>query len=131
MPCKRIYKINRNPDDSIDKYKARLVAKGFAQRYGIDYKQTYSSVTKMGTVRSALSIAANEIMHLIQFDVCSAFSYGTFDQAIYIKQPEYYSDNTNRVCILKRSFYGLKQTPQYWNKYFGEFLLACVQNKQS
>ena len=29
IPCKWVYKINRNPDGSIDKYKAKLVAKGF------------------------------------------------------------------------------------------------------
>ncbi|GBL82718.1 Retrovirus-related Pol polyprotein from transposon TNT 1-94 [Araneus ventricosus] len=108
IPCKWVYKIKKNPDGSIDKYKARLVAKGFTQRYGIDYEQTYSPVTKIATVRSILSIAANERMHLTQFDVCSAFLYGKLDEAIYMQQPEGYSDGTDRVYKLKRSLYGLK-----------------------
>ncbi|GBO30829.1 Retrovirus-related Pol polyprotein from transposon TNT 1-94 [Araneus ventricosus] len=85
IPCKWVYKIKKNPDGSIDKYKARLVAKGFTQRYGIDYEQTYRPVTKMATVRSILSIAANERMDLTQFDVCSALLYGKLDEAIYMQ----------------------------------------------
>ncbi|GBO32963.1 hypothetical protein AVEN_172951-1 [Araneus ventricosus] len=75
----------------------------------------------MATVRSILSIAANERMHLIQFDVCSSFLYGKLEEAIYMQQPEGYSDGTDRVCKLKRSLYGLKQASRYWNKHFGEF----------
>lgn len=124
IPSKWVYRVKTNPDGSIDKYKARLVIKGFNQRYGIDYKETFSPVAKMTTIRSMLSIAAREGLHLMQFDVSTAFLYGELEEAIYMKQPDGYRDNTNRVCKLKRSLYGLKQAPRCWAKRFGGFLLA-------
>ncbi|KAK3038486.1 hypothetical protein RJ639_029784 [Escallonia herrerae] len=41
-----------------EKFKARLVARGFSQNYGLDYKETFSPVAKMVTVRSIISLAA-------------------------------------------------------------------------
>lgn len=123
IPCKWVYKTKTNPDGSIDKYKARLVVKGFSQRQGIDYNQTFSPVAKMGTIRSILSIAASKKMILAQFDVSTAFLYGNLEETIYMKQPEGYQDDTDRVCLLKKSLFGLKQGPRCWFKRFGEFLL--------
>ena len=64
IPCKWVFKIKKNPDGTVDKYKARLVIKGFNQKQGVDYNQTFSPVTKLGTVRSLISIAASEKMHI-------------------------------------------------------------------
>lgn len=122
IPCKWVFKVKRNRDGSIDKYKARLVIEGFTQRYGIDYDQTFSPVTKLGTVRSILSEAANEKMHLVHFDVCSAFLYGELRECIFMQQPQGYNDESGKVCRLNRSLYGLKQASRCWNETFGAFL---------
>ncbi|GFS54006.1 retrovirus-related Pol polyprotein from transposon TNT 1-94 [Trichonephila clavipes] len=120
--CKWVYRLKTNPDGSINKYKARLVARGFSQRQGIDYSETYSPVAKLGTIRTVLSIAAEERMHLTQFDVSTAFLYGDLEETIFMKQPEGFKDGSGIVCKLKRSLYGLKQSPRCWNKCFGQFL---------
>ncbi|GFU40105.1 retrovirus-related Pol polyprotein from transposon TNT 1-94 [Trichonephila clavipes] len=61
-------------------------------------------------------------MHLIQFDVSTAFLYGDLEETIFMKQPEGFKAGSGRVCKLKRSLYGLKQSPRCWNKCFGQFL---------
>lgn len=59
---------------TIKKYKARLVIKSYStQRQGINYNETFGPVAKLETIRAVLSIAADEIIHLLQFDVLTAF----------------------------------------------------------
>lgn len=39
------------------KYKVRFMAKGFSQKEGIDYKETFASVTKYTFIRAMISFA--------------------------------------------------------------------------
>ncbi len=61
-------------------------------------------------------------MSLIHFDVKTAFLYGELDKVIYTKLPTGYEDGTDRVCKLKKSLYGLKQSPHGWNQKLKAFL---------
>ena len=56
--CKWIYKIKTRSDGSIEHYKTRLVAKGFTQENGIDYEETFASVTRISSVCALLVVAA-------------------------------------------------------------------------
>src|SRR3954471_17486491 len=57
-------------------------------------------------------------------DVKTAFLYGDLDETIPMRQPEGYVEKGKEdyVCKLKRSLYGLKQSPRQWNRRFDKFM---------
>ena len=57
--CKWVYKIKLDSQGNIERYKARLVAKGFVQREGIDYNETFSSVSCKDSFRIIIALMAH------------------------------------------------------------------------
>nr|GEV09004.1 retrotransposon protein, putative, Ty1-copia subclass [Tanacetum cinerariifolium] len=97
VSCKWLFKI-KDGIEGVQKprYKARLVARGFTQRE--DYE-------------------------LEQLDVKMAFLHGNLEEVIYMRQPSGYEQG-NKVSLLKKSLYSLKQSPRQWYKRFDEYMLS-------
>ncbi|KAM7464793.1 hypothetical protein LguiA_032914 [Lonicera macranthoides] len=124
--CRWIYIVKVGPDGNIDRLKARLVVKEYTQIYGLDYGDTFSPVAKMSSIRLFLSIAAIHHWPLYQLDIKNAFLHGELQEEVYMKQPPGFvaQGESNLVCCLRRSLYGLKQSPRAW---FGRFSSAVLQ----
>ncbi|CAM9879758.1 unnamed protein product, partial [Heterosigma akashiwo] len=91
-------------DGVLKKYKGRLVAKGYSQQPGIDYVATFAPVVSAPSLRIILSLAAEQGLSLTQLD------------ELYMEQPEGFRDPEfpDHVWKLKKSLYGLKQSPRCW-----------------
>ncbi|KAL9268844.1 Retrovirus-related Pol polyprotein from transposon RE1-like protein [Drosera capensis] len=111
-------------DGSFERHKARLVGDGKTQQVGIDCGETFSPVVKLATIRTVLSIALSYGWPLHQLDVKNAFLRGDLHETIYMHQPLGYLDPEFpfHVCLLKKSLYGLKQSPRAWYKRFADFV---------
>lgn len=99
-------------------YKARLVAQGFAQKFGQDYDEIFAPVVRHTTLRTLFAVAAKRKYVVHHFDAKTAFLNGKLEETIYMKQPPGFEtdDETSKVCLLKKSLYGLKQSARNWNQ---------------
>jgi transposase InsO family protein len=123
--CRWVFTVKQNPDGTVDRLKARLVAKGFTQTYGLDYTETFSPVAKLNSIRIIISLAANLDWPLHQLDVKNAFLHGDLTETVYMTQPPGFESKGECVCHLKKSIYGLKQSPRAW---FDKFSKAVVSH---
>ena len=108
--CKWVFKTKKDSLGNIERYKARLVAKGFTQKEGINYKETFSSVSNKDSFCIIMTLVAHFDLGLQQMDVKTAFFNGDLEEEDYMKQPEgfFSSDGKHLLCKLKKSIYGLK-----------------------
>ena len=133
VSCKWVFKLKSNSDGSVDRYKARLVARGFTQQQGVDFDETYAPVVHRTSLRALLSYGFSRNMIIHQMDVVTAFLNGKLAEHIYMTQPEGFvtPGSENLVCKLKRSLYGLKQSPRCWNLVLDQYLKSLGFSQSS
>ncbi|PKU62931.1 Retrovirus-related Pol polyprotein from transposon TNT 1-94 [Dendrobium catenatum] len=126
LGSKWIFTTKLDPNGKVSRYKARLVAQGCSQEFGINYKETFSPVAKMVTIRMLLTVALNSNWPVTQLDVSNAFLHGELQDEVYMKQPRGFEDSLHprHVCKLHKSIYGLKQSPRQWFQKFTNFLMT-------
>lgn len=91
---------------------ARLVARGDVQVAGVDYRETFSPVVKLVSLRMLLTLTAIYDVDLVHWDVVAAFLNAEVDKEVYMRQPQGYNNGLERVLKLKKSIYGLCQSPR-------------------
>ena len=101
---------------NIVKYKGRIVTKGYSQIPGQDFEFTFSSVTRLTTLRALLAMAAREDWEIHQVDVVGAYLQGDLGEDLYVEPPDSVcmKDGDRRVWRLQRPLYGLKQAGRQW-----------------
>ena len=84
---KWVFKTKRDSKGNVERYKARLVAKGYTQKDGIDYKETFSPVSRKDSLRIVMALVAHFDLELHQMDVKMAFLNGDLEEEVYMDQP--------------------------------------------
>ncbi|CAH2020785.1 unnamed protein product [Acanthoscelides obtectus] len=143
------------PDGTIERRKARLVARGFSQKPGTHFNETFAPVARLSSIRLVSALAAHLNMDMQQLDVTCAYLNGSLDETIYMETPEYLDEslkiicdnskydeatrkkardtlNTlgkgDKVCLLRKSLYGLKQAGRSWYQKLSQTLSECGAN---
>ena len=77
--------------------------------------------------------AARIGLDIFHFDVDIAYLNGELEQTIYMRQPQGFvkKDQEQKVCKLKKSFYGLKQSGRAWNNTLDKNLRVNIEFKQA
>lgn len=114
--CRWVYTVKLKADGTLDRPKTRLVAKGYSQTQGLDYNDTFSPVARLNSVRILISLAVNFNWPLHQLDVTNAFLHGDLQEEVYMQQSHGFvaAGESQKVCKLHKSIYGLKQSPRAW-----------------
>ncbi|GJS65663.1 putative RNA-directed DNA polymerase [Tanacetum coccineum] len=122
--CKWVFKTKLDPNGNIERYKARLVAKGYTQKEGVDYKETFSHVSRKDSLRIIMARVAHFDLDLHQMYVKTAFLNGDLHKDVYMAQPQGFKSKGQEhlVCKLKKSNYGLKQASRQWYLKFDEVM---------
>nr|GEZ26429.1 copia protein [Tanacetum cinerariifolium] len=106
--------------------RARLVAKGYRQEEGIDFEESFGSVTCIDAIRIFIAYVAHMNMTVYQMDVKTAFLDGILKEEVYVSQPKGFvdADHPTHVFRLKKALYGLKQAPRSYR-----FIKEKVENE--
>nr|GEX16241.1 retrotransposon protein, putative, Ty1-copia subclass [Tanacetum cinerariifolium] len=102
------------------RYKERLVACGLTQRACSDCNDLFSLVVRNTSIRVILALIACKDYELEQFDVKTTFLHGNLKEVIYMRQPPGYEQG-NKVSLLRKSLYGLKQSLRQCYRRFDEY----------
>uniref|UniRef100_A0A2N9FA25 Integrase catalytic domain-containing protein n=1 Tax=Fagus sylvatica TaxID=28930 RepID=A0A2N9FA25_FAGSY len=82
-------------------------------------------IVRHTSIRAVLALVADQDLELEQLDVKTAFFHGNLEEEIFMVQPEGFKQpgTENLVCRLKKSLYGLKQSPRQWYKRFDSYMI--------
>lgn len=122
-----VFKTKFWEDGTVSRRKARLVVRGDQQRPGIDFDDVFAPTAEAKSLRVIVALAAHEGWELHNGDVDNAFVNSDIDKLTYVRQPQGYvqygKDGKPQVFRLRKSLYGLHQSPKLWHNKLIEKLL--------
>ncbi|KAG7374494.1 reverse transcriptase RNA-dependent DNA polymerase [Nitzschia inconspicua] len=124
LPSIWAFKLKRFPDGRVRKYKARFCAGGHRQIEGVDFFETFAPVVNWTTVRLLLILSQVLGLASQQVDYTAAFVHAPIEEEVYVQMPRGFAE-PGKVLKLKRSLYGLKQSPRNFFNYLKGNLESC------
>ncbi|GJS74350.1 retrovirus-related pol polyprotein from transposon TNT 1-94 [Tanacetum coccineum] len=84
-------------------------SKGFSQEEGLDFEESFTSVSRLEAIKIFLANATSKNMMVYQMDVKTAFLNSELKEEVYVSQPKGFfdPDHPNHVYRLKKALYGL------------------------
>nr|GEZ83851.1 hypothetical protein [Tanacetum cinerariifolium] len=125
ITLKWLFKNKNDEENMVIQNKSRLVVRGYRQEEGIDFVESFASVSRMEAIRIFLAYVAHKSFTVFQMDVKTAFLHGSLKEDVYVCQPKGFIDvdHPSHVYKLKKALYGSKQAPRTWYDELSMFLL--------
>ena len=111
LPSTWAFKCKRFPNGDVRKLKGRLCVRGDKQVQDVDFFETFAPVVSWNTVRLMLIMSLIMGLATKQVDYTAAFVQAPIDEDVFVEMPRGFSQ-PRKVLKLKRSLYGLKQSPR-------------------
>jgi len=89
------------------------VAKGYSQVEGLDYDETFATVTRYDLLHFIIVLALHLGLDMSQADIKSAFLNGDLNEEVWMMPPPSIGLD-RKVLRLRKSLYGRKQAPLAW-----------------
>ncbi|MBW0560748.1 hypothetical protein O181_100463 [Austropuccinia psidii MF-1] len=99
-------------DGNLVKHKACLYAQCSSQIPGLQYGDTYAPTRAMATLRLILLVGLTHSWKIHHMDTKTAFLNSTLSEDIYLWTPAGLALSAGKCYCLKKSIYGLKQSPR-------------------
>ena len=66
-------------------------------------------------LRAILALSALKRLEIGQLDIKGAYLNSTLKEQVYMCHPQGYEDGTEKLCLLVKTLYSLKQSGHEWN----------------
>jgi hypothetical protein len=124
LPTMWVFSTKRDVQGRVVRYKARLVIQGNRQLPGVDFDEVFAPVSRYATLRVFLAMVARYDMELHQMDIKTAFLNAELDREVYAHPAQGSGVPRDKVLLLKRAVYGLRQAPRAWYERLKEHLVS-------
>lgn len=121
LPGTWAFKCKRYPDGRIKKFKGRFCARGDRQIDGVDVFDTFAPVTNWMTIRLLLTLSMILGLASRQVDYTAAFIHAPIEEDVFVEMPRGFTE-PGKVLKLKKSLYGLRQSPKNFFNFISERL---------
>ena len=103
------------------------------QTAGLDYKETFTPVARLNSLRLLLVLAAIFDWDVHHFNIKLAYLNGHLNEELYMDQPKGFlaQGKENKVCRLLKAIYGLKQAGHQWHEHLQHSLVDFGYQKLS
>ena len=120
------FKLKCFPDGLIKKFKASFCARGDQQLERIDFFETHAPVVQWNSVRMMLVLEISMNLKSKQGDVTAAFLHAELEleEKVYVEMPLDFRQKGKVLC-LKKTLYGLRQSPHMFWKHLTNAMKAC------
>ena len=127
LPLIWVWRYKFDKHGFLEKFKARICVRGDLQP--TSDKDVYAATLAAKSLRTLMALAARWDLTMIQLDAVNAFPNSLLDEEVYIELPDGFKQ-PGMVARLLRALYGLRRSPQLWQKLLSSSLtdlgLTCV-----